>query len=905
MPVEDSKLPLIQTKLNRPPLPVDLVPRPRLTAWLEQYRGRPLTLVSAPAGYGKSTMISCWMESADCPNAWLSLDERDNELGIFLSYFLAAIQTIFPDALPETQALLMVTPLPPISAITRILINELNQIEEPFILVFDDYHWIETPTIHDLLNELLLLPPRNLHLVLGTRMDPLLPLVNLRAENKVTEISIQDLRFNRNETQQLFQKMIGTPIDQAAVNELDKQSEGWVTGLRLTALAMRHRIGLDSFPGEVSAHNQYVTGYLINEILAKQPPTLSDCMLKISILERFCADLCEAVCFQGAEPAGNGSADSEFNGAQFLEWLKASNLFVIPLDDQNEWFRYHHLFRNVLQQELVRKLSPEEMTKLHATAGRWYARNNWVEEALNHLLTSSDTEAAIQVFSQHRYRIMNQDQWQRLERWLNLFSLAVIESCAELWMVKTWLFYRRGLWSELPALLKQLAAIMAANPDQERANNLAGEINALHSLIAYHAGDAQGAISHSRCALENVPAELWSVRVLARSYLGVSLLAIGDKSAGYHAFYDALTEEKIQNKSYMASLMMAACYFHWISADLQSTAQAAERSIAICPETGYQSILGYGKYNLGRVHYQQNDLAKAEELFESVVAKPYQNFGDCYTSSACGLVMTHQAQGRDAKARQVTAATIAFLLETGNITQLPVVHALQAELALMQGRLPVIGQWGETLDKVPPSVPLIGFFAPHLTLVKVWLAQNTPTSQDKAARLLRQLEKYLTDIHNTRFLIETLALQALWEDAFGDQPAALASLEKALRLAQPSEFIRIFVDLGSPMAFLLSRMSVDRRLQGYIDRIQAAFPESQQKAASINQEVIPDTLTNRELQVLVLLREQLTNKEIAAQLVITPGTVKAHNIRIYQKLAVSGRRQAVQKAIELGILSPS
>ena len=346
---------LIQTKLNQPLLPVDLVTRPRLTDWLDKRRHHPLNLVSAPAGYGKSTLICCWLETVDCPTAWLSLDEHDNELGVFLRYFLAAIQTIFPNTPPETQAFLMATPLPPITAIANNLINELNQVERQFILVLDDYHLIEKQAIQDLLHELLIYPPRSLHLVLGTRMDPLLPLATLRANDQVTEIRVQDLRFNQEETRQLFQKMLDIPIDQSAIRELDEQSEGWVTGLRLAALALRHRIAGDSLQGVISIYNRYVTEYLISEILAKQAETLSDCMLKTSILDRFCADLCEAVCSEAAKLSGDGLGRQEFNGAQFLEWMQASNLFVIPLDNSQEWFRYHHLFREFLQQELIRR----------------------------------------------------------------------------------------------------------------------------------------------------------------------------------------------------------------------------------------------------------------------------------------------------------------------------------------------------------------------------------------------------------------------------------------------------------------------------------------------------------------------------------------------------------------------
>ena len=893
---------LIQTKLSRPPLPVDMVRRPRLTTWLEQRRSRPLTLVSAPAGYGKSTLISCWLEAVDCPTAWLSLDENDNELVGFLHYFLAAIESIFPNVMPEAQALLMTTPQPPITATANTLINELNQIEHPYILVLDDYHLIEAQTIQDLLIEILAHPPRNLHLVLGTRSDPFLPLVTLRANSQVTEIRAQDLRFNQAETLRLFENMIGLPVNPAAISEMDSQAEGWVTGLRLAALAMQNRIGRLSFPGKISIQNRYVTEYLVSEILAKQAENLSDCMLKVSLPKRFCADLCEALCFQGSEqPTGNRTAPSASNGAQFLEWLQASNLFIIPLDDQREWFRYHHLFRDFLQQELTRRFSPDEIANLHATAGRWYAQKGWIEEALYHLLTANDISAAIQLIAQQRYRMMNATQWLRLERWLKLFPGDVIETSAELWMLKTWLANYHSQFTELPALLEHLVSTVTDDPNEELSNRLAGEISTLRSLIAFHSGNPAESISQARLALEQLPPELWIVRILARNYLGGGLLLTGDISGAYQAHYDAFEEEQVQNKRFKATLLAAVCDIHWFTADLQGLKQAAKQCVALCQETGCQQILGFGTYHLGRVRYQQNDLAMAEELFTSVVAKPYQNYGECYVNSACGQALTYQAQGREVEAREVVERAIAFFLETGNITQLPVVLALQAELALMQGHLPVASQWAKKLDP-PPLMPMYGFLAPHLTLVKVWLAQNTPANQDNAAKLLKHLGEYLEDSHSTRFLIETLALQALLDQALGNQTAALAALEQALRLAQPGGFIRLFVDLGPQMAVLLSQLKMDRNLGGYIDQIHAAFLNTR---LSLSMEELPEPLTQREFQVLELLGNRLTNKEIAAQLSISPGTVRQHAHNIYQKLAVSDRRQAAAKAVELGILTTS
>ncbi len=895
---------LIHTKLHRPPLPRDLVERPRLTDLLNTPTLPPLILISAPAGYGKSTLAKCLVETLDLPTAWLSLDEHDNDLGEFLRYLLAAVRTIFPDGMPETQAMLLSARLPPLSVVAKNLINELDQLEKPFLLVFDDYHVIESQPIHDLLNEILLHPPRPLHLVLSTRMDPPLALITLRASSQVFEFRTQDLRFTPDETQRLFGIMLGENLDKAAIDEVDAQAEGWVTGLRLAALAMRHRIGRDSLEGELSLQNRYVTEYLISEILAKQAAVLSDCMLKTSITNRFCADLCQAVCFPISEHAQDRRRSADFNGAQFVDWLSKSNLFVIPLDDQHKWFRYHHLFQDFLQQELYRRISQQEIAELHMATGSWFARNSLIEEALYHYLAVGDHMPAIQLIARNRYQLMNATQWPRLERWLNFFSDEVIKISAELWMLKTWLVYHKGQFSELPRFLQQLAVILENDPLQAAENGLEGEISSLRSLVAYHQGDAQQAVFQAQRALDLLPAELWIVRILARTYLGGAYLLQGEEYKAYHTFYDAFEKEQVQDKTFKATLLMTACNFHWLTADLKNMSQAAKQCIAISQETGQEQILGFGNYQLGRVRYQQNKLSSAEELFTSVVSRPFLNYGIAHTNSACGLAMTYQALGKETEAQQVAEEAVAFLLETGNTSQLPLIQALQAELALMQGRISHARPWIEKLDPHLPLTPMPWFLAPHLSLVKVWLAENTSSSLDKAAELLSQMHEYLVSTHNNRFLIETIALQAILMGMRGDESGALVVLENALRLAQPGGFIRIFADLGPQMARLLSQLKADKSLQGYVNQILSAFSGSQRSAISMSQEGPLESLTNRELQILELLADRLTNKEIAARLVISPGTVKGHTIKIYQKLDVKNRRQAVEKAITLGILVP-
>jgi len=902
---------LIRTKLNRPPLPVCMVKRPRLTGWLSDSLERPLTLVTAPAGYGKSTLISCWLEVVDRPAGWVSLDEHDSELGSFLAYFLAAIQTVCPEAAPETQTFLTVTPKPPVPAIAHSLINELDQIETPFILVLDDYHLIDNGEIHDLISEVLLHPPRNFHLVLGARMDPPLPLARLRATGMMAEVRIADLRFNPEESQSLIEQMLESPVDRAVLIELQEQSEGWVTGLRLAALALLHRVERDALQIKLSPSNRYVSEYLVAEILEKPAASWANCMMKTSILERFCAELCEDI-FHRVEGrsandyTGSSIAESDLNGTVFINWLQASNLFVIPLDDEGKWFRFHHLFQDFLQQQLKRRFRPEEVFKLHAVAGRWFADNDFIEEGLYHLLAAGDHTAAIQLIAEQRYHLMNTIQWPRLERWLSLFYIQVVESSAELWMIKTWLAYQRGQWDKLPGHIQHIAGLLGQEADQEAANRLAGEISALLSLIAYHQTDTEGAISLARKALEEIPSEFWIARVFTRLYLAGSLLMAGDESSAFHALYGAFEEEKVQNKRFKVTLLTVACYIHWFATDLQAMAQAAKQAIALCQGTGHHQILRMANYHLGCARYQQNDLVAAEELFASVTDRPYENYGTAYTHSVCGLAITYQSQGRDTEAKKIIERGIAFYLETGNTTQLRIIRALQAEVALRQGNLSAASQWAEKLDPVPPLTPVWGFFAPHLTLVKVWLAQGTPASRDKATVLLRQIQEYLENTHNSRFLIETLALKALSAEAAGDSSTALEALGKALRLAQPGGLIRLFVDLGDPMGDLLARVRSDGELGDCVGRILCAFPSPRVGGASMSalmeERKTLEAFTTRELEVLELLGERLTNKEIAAQLVISIGTVKGHTVRIYNKLDVKGRRQAVEKATALGIL---
>lgn len=357
-------IPILRTKLHRPPIDGAHLHREHLLDRLSQARHRPLSLVSAPAGYGKSTLVSCWLEACDVPGAWVSLDDNDNDLRLFLSYFVSAIQRIFPVACTETRSMLSVDPLPPVSVLARSLINELDRNEKAFVLVLDDYHLIRDQHIHKLIAELLHHPSVFMHLVLVGRRDPPLQLTALRAKGKMIEMRTRDLRFSLEETLVFLQQMTGAPVDSSDAAILEEKTEGWVTGLRLAVLSMRNHRDIKSSLTRLPMENRYVTDYIVTELLSHHPLPIQAWMLKTSVLSRFCAPLCDAVCGSDTDSGGSG-----LNGRELVELLENANLFVIPLDDERKWFRYHHLFQALLKRQLKQRLSAKEIVNLHKRVG--------------------------------------------------------------------------------------------------------------------------------------------------------------------------------------------------------------------------------------------------------------------------------------------------------------------------------------------------------------------------------------------------------------------------------------------------------------------------------------------------------------------------------------------------------
>ncbi|MGD8856291.1 MAG: LuxR C-terminal-related transcriptional regulator, partial [Chloroflexota bacterium] len=598
-----------------------------------------------------------------------------------------------------------------------------------------------------------------------------------------------------------------------------------------------------------------------------------------------------------------------------LKALGSANLLLLSLDQEERWFRYHHLLRDLLQHQLRQRHGSETIKILHSRASQWFEDNGFIEEALSHAFSAGDLDRAAQIVSRQRYRLMNQTSWPQLERYLRRFPSWFTRQQPDLLMLKAWLFHHSGNYEELPEVLVKIETAMAQSAlSLEAMRHLKGEMSALVSLVSYYGLDGEQTLTAADFSIKNTPPELWVIRILARLFLAGSYQMRGELNRAYEIIFRATEEEDNQSNRFRAPTMMTSCYIYWLAADLNGLMQVAKQCLELFDYHHSVEFEGFVHYHLGCAHLQRLELSAAEEQFEVVVKDPYLNYGECYAHSAFGLSLTYLAQGRAKDARQVASTVVDFAIETTNSTILFLAIAFQAEIALREGQLATAGQWADQFETVPPLLAMVQLYQYQLTLVRIWLAYDSPGMRRRAADLLGKMELYAESTHNSLFLIEVKALLAVLYAAEDDIPAALAQLEGATALAQPGGIIRTFVDLGPPMADLLHTLhgqgvSSDYRSQ-YLIQIMSAFTGAalgqNQLGASVRPEsaqVLADPLTTREVEVLEFLAQRLTNKEIAEKLFIAPGTVKTHTLSIYAKLQVAGRRQAVEKAIQIGLLS--
>jgi LuxR family maltose regulon positive regulatory protein len=893
---------LLRTKLHRPPVSNDFVLRAELKAGLEKEMHLPFTLVSAGAGYGKTTLISSWIENCECASAWLNLDEMDNDPGLFLLYFFSAIQTRFPEVGKSSVNLLNTGDLPPGDVLARSVLNELDLIEEDFILVLDDYHFIHELRIHDLISKILKYPPRHVHLVVVTRSDPPFPIAKMRAKNLVNEIRMSDLRFSNSETKTFLKKLLSSELDDQTISLLMDKTEGWVTALRLIALSQKELIDTEQFVLENPSNTQYTIEYLVAEVLSNLEDNVKEFVLKTSILRQMSAPLCDHLLFDNLQ---------ESKGQEMLDLIYNKNLFVVPRDAEYQWFRYHDLFKQFLQQQLKKEYDRTSIVTLNMRASEWYLENGNIEEALVHCVEAKNIKSAVEIIAEHRHDPVNNENWYIIRRWFNLLPPGTVEKEPQLLILKAWLYIG---WFEMFEILTKLNEhLKKLSPDSKIYIILKSEIEVIQSLVHYMRGDGEKSIESAKFAIKNLPDIHANEKSLAIILLSMAMQMKGKLQAARNLVCDFYKDKEKYHPCYQSRVILALCFVDSIAGDLDASIDSGKLVLKLGEKFKIPESTAHGYYFLGLSAYERNDLTSAYSYLQKVTDNKI--IVNSFNYAHCSLLMAYIyiSQGEMVKARDIIDAIKNHAVEVQNNSLLQMSESYLAEIAIREGNIAEVEDWARNFDP-NPFYAAFRFYIPQITYAKRYLLKSTPESLGKASDLLTKLYDFYKSIHNTRLIIEILAIQALVYSAQHDEQLALEKLHKAIKLSVPGGHIRIFVDLGSDMAKLLSLLRNQEEYAQHIDKIIAAFETSKNKQTrviSTNQIIQTEKsvirndqqiLSNREVDILSLLANRLSNKEIAENLSISPETVKKHALNIYQKLHVNSRREAVEKARLSGML---
>ena len=903
--------PLLETKLYLPRPRAGLVPRPRLSETLDAGAAAKLLLVSAPAGFGKTTLLAEWLAAGPAAPAdersaaWLSLDRGDNDPASFWTYLIAALRTMAP-GVGENELALLASPQPPaIDLVLTTMLNDLGATGNDIVLVLDDYHLIDAREVQDAMAFLLDHMPPRLHLVIASRADPAVPLARMRARGQLVEIRAAELRFTPDEVAAYLNEVMGLQLTAQDVAALEARTEGWIAALQLAALSMQGRADVAGFIAGFTGDDRYIVDYLAEEVLQRQPAPVRNFLLQTALLGRLSGPLCDAV-------TGTGG------GKAMLEALDRGNLFVVPLDDRRQWYRYHHLFADVLRARLSDE-SPDLVQVLHRRASDWYAENGEPAEAIEHAMAGGHLESAADLVELALPALARDRQEARLRGWLELLpdeliavrpvlsngfagallSTGVVEGVerhlrdAERWLagpVET----REGTDPHT----KQMVVV-----DDEEFRRLPAGVAVHRAGLALVLGDPSATVAHAQRALGLLEEDHDLGRGAATALIGLASWSSGDLEAAREAYEMCLGS--MQRAGHLADVLgcsIALADMQITQGQLRDAMRTYEQALQL--NHGGPVLRGTADMYVGMstLHRERNDLDAARQfLVRSEELGEHTGLPQNHYRWRVAMASLRQAEGDVGEAVDLLEeAERTYVGDfSPNVRPVP---AVRARAWIAQGRVDDALEWACAQGlSVEDDLSYLREYE-HVTLARALLARyQVERSLDQATELLERLLRAADAGHRTGTVIEILVLQALAVRLRGDLPAALAPLERALGLAEPEGYVRMFVDEAAQMKSLLEAAAEHGIAPEYVGRLLAAFgtPANSKPAG----QGLVDPLSQRELDVLRLLGTDLGGPEIAAELIVSLNTVRTHTKNIYAKLGVNNRRAAVRRGEELDLMS--
>lgn len=920
---------LLYTKLMIPPYRPDLVARPHILKRLDEGLARKLTLISAPAGFGKTTLLAEWAGVRESTGArekllpaqfaWLSLDEGDNDPARFLAYLIAALQSV-DQAIGKTGLEALQTPQPlSIPSVATNLINDISASQNIIVLVLDDYHLITSEQVHRSVTFLLETLAPNLHLVIASRTDPPLPIARLRARSQLTEIRASDLRFTPEEVATFFQQIVGLDLSGDELTSLEARTEGWVAGLQLAALAMQRVQDRSGFIQSFAGDNRYIVDYLAEEVLLQQPAVIRAFLLATSILARLTSSLCDAVLGgresrdHSPDPAQSSALPSPIpfgSSQEILEYLERSNLFLVPLDDKRRWYRYHHLFAEFLLARLVQEQG-ERVPEYHHRAALWFAEKGLLPEAIGHALSAQEYSLAADFIDREAGLKLGQLELNTVLKWLEALPDDILQTRPRLGFLHAWTL----LWTgQLDAAEKRVQANLSVLSEQETMESKqrqvhAARLKAVQAIICCYRGAVSQAITLSQKVLQDLPGEDTFLYIAMINNIALNLGAIYGENIDLSEVQQSMADIALHARK-KGSIAAAVNVLGLLAANetIQGQLRQAENTYqqamdlikpSIQQEESPPPVAASVYTGLGELLREWNQLeVAAEHLTRGIqMAEESGDIGLQVTGSL-SLARTFLAQGSVEQALE-TLRQIEIIARTSDILWIKSqIAAFRVRWWLSQGKLEPASRWARETDLPSRGNPGYRQADEYLAFARVLIAEGEP---EKASDFLKWLREMMEQAGLWKYVLETRLLEALSWKARGDTAKAALVLGQVLKMAEPEGYSRLFLDEGEPLGELLLEISVQDIPAEYLGRLRTGFRKENQSRL-LGAQALIEPLSDRELQVLQLLAAGKSNREIAGELFISVGTVKRHVHHIYQKLGVGNRIQAAAMAEEIRLI---